>query len=923
MKFFLSCLLAIFLLGADVAVSAQPSANVPLPGQLPRWTSAGGVIFRCLFDRSSDALNSDTWPDYWTRKKGVDQGIPFPEHVSIAIVENSNPFSNYALRVDVDGGGAGAFTPKIPVRGGMSYTASVYVDAAQLVYDDVYLLLSFYGPESSNPLRTVVSESVRNTGGWRLLEIGPIVADMKGVESASIGLLVVPTTRQDFGAVVHFSNVELKESPSVTLTMPNKHHLFFDVKEIDLDCKLSGVDPEQGSISFSLEDAFGRVIAKRDIEMMIDNLPAGQFVVNPNDHWTVLYGQAVWRSLPVLSPGFYRIRIATPNAYIRRLRLPEGVFFRDPLLDAEPLTFAVLASGNFLPSGEFGWNLDGMNPDDIAEIRSLLAQSGVSRLKIPAWLPNDAAMRDRQTLNWLCDEFARQQIGLVGLLHPPPKEIRDKIKPGEINAGSVFSMAPSDWVPTLERTLQELSLIVKDWQLSTDTDRSFSTIPLFERQLAEIRKTFDKNHFGFGIGFAWNWEQEIPVRFEEVAEGAELPNEFVALTSEVPLSPNELGRYLDASAASGVRRWVSLQPLPIRTYELEDRIQDLVERMLVAKAHGAEAVFLSKPFDNRSGLFHIDGTPTELFLPWRTTASMISGKAFLGSVVLPNRSRNYNFEQTGGRAVMVVWNEKATVDKPVIESLFLSEDAEIVDLWGKRIRIEHDGRNQLVPVGPLPVFVVNLNADVVRLRQSFLVVKKTIPGYPNRKVPFPLKIRNLTQSPLAAQISIVSPNNDDWKVSPSIQSVQLDAGAEAEQRFELMLTDRANSGVQPFRFDVKTTGAEPLDFSVYDELTVGDPDLSMEFSTRLNRNGDLEIFQAFINNGETPRTYTCRLYIRGRESPSASITRQGYGRIESTYTIKKGRELLEQGVRHAMLLAQPIGGGQPIVYTIPLESPSP
>ena len=896
--------------------SAQP--KTPLPGQLPRWTSSGGIIYRCLFDRSSDASDRNGWPDDWTRKTGIDEGISFPEHISIAIAENDNPFSNYSLRVDVDGGAAGAFTPKIPIRPGMSYTASVYVDATGLVHNDVYLLFSFYGNANPNPLKTVVSESVRSTGGWRLLEIGPVIADMKGVEFASIGLLVVPTKRQDYGATVDFTNVELKESPTVSLTTLNRHHIFFDVKGIDIDCKLSGVDPAQKVIAFSLEDAFGRVIAKRELDMMIGDLPAGQFVVNPNDHWTVHYGHAGWRSLPILSPGFYRVRVSTPEEYVKNLRLPEGVFFHDPLLDTVPLTLVVMPQGNFVPRGEFGWNLDGFKPDEIADIRSLLRQAGISRLKLPVWLPNDAPPPERQLLNSLCDEFARQQVGLVGLLTPPPKDVQEKIKIGDVNAGAIYLLPPNDWVPTLDRTTRDLSLIVKDWQLTTDDDLSMASIPSFNQHLGVIRAAFDKNNFGFGIGFARSWEHELPVRFEEVPEGSRPPNEFVALRSAIPLSPNELRRYLEASAMSEVRRFVSLQPLAAGTYDLEDRACDLVERMVVARVYGADAVFLSRPFDDRSGVMKADATPGELFLPWRTTVSMISGKPFIGSVTLPNRSRNYNFVTGGNNAVMVVWNENATVDKPVVESLFLGEDTEIIDLWGKRIRAERDGRNQVIPVGPMPIFVTGLNADVVRLRQEFQFEKTNIPSFAKREIPFPLRLKNSTAYPLTARMSIVSPKPGDWIVSPPEQLLSLDNGAKGQTQFVLKLSELANTGVQPFRIDVKTTGVESLEFGVCADLTIGDPDLSMEFSSRLNRNGDLEVFQAFINNGDTPRTYRCRLYIRGCEYQTTTITKQGFGRVESVYTFQKGRELLDKGIREATAEAIPIDGGQPMVYSVRL-----
>ena len=63
---------------------------------------AGGLIFRCLFDKLSDAEDSDGWPDYWIRKEGIDNGILFPVHTVMGNAENPNPFSNYVLEFCID-----------------------------------------------------------------------------------------------------------------------------------------------------------------------------------------------------------------------------------------------------------------------------------------------------------------------------------------------------------------------------------------------------------------------------------------------------------------------------------------------------------------------------------------------------------------------------------------------------------------------------------------------------------------------------------------------------------------------------------------------------------------------------------------------------------------------------------------------------
>ncbi|MDR2706737.1 MAG: hypothetical protein LBC02_13230, partial [Planctomycetaceae bacterium] len=446
----------IFIL-TGMIYSAPPTPL--LPGQIVRQTPSGGLIFRCLFDRNSDAENGDGWPDYWTRKSGIDQGILFPEYLEISIVENNNNFGNNSLRMNVEGGGAAVFSPKIPIRSGMSYTVSAYADAVNFVHDDIFILLAFYGEKAGEPLQTIASEKIRNTNGWRRLEIGPIIAEAPGIQSVAIGLLVIPSGRQDYGARVDFTNIEIRESPSVSLSMPNENHLFFHPRNIDVGCRIQGIDPAQHAVSFVLEDPFGRVIAKRDIELMVGSKPASKFVVAENDKFSVFQGTAIWRGLPVLSPGFYRVRVSTPESFIKDIKLPDSVFFDDPLSDAEPLTFVVTPSGSFISGGDFGWNLDGWTLEEINHRLPLLAQTGISKLKIPVWFSNSNE-KQYKMLNELCDVLSRRRVHVVGLLHPVPEEIRSKIQFGPVNAASIFSLAPATWSDPLQPTLQNLALLV-------------------------------------------------------------------------------------------------------------------------------------------------------------------------------------------------------------------------------------------------------------------------------------------------------------------------------------------------------------------------------------------------------------------------------------------------------------------------------
>jgi hypothetical protein len=903
-------------------VYSAPSTPL-LPGQIARQTPSGGLIFRCLFDRSSDAENGDGWPDHWTRKSGIDQGILFPEYLDISIVENNNNFGNHSLRMNVEGGGAAVFSPKIPIRVGMSYIVSTYVDAVNFVHDDIFILLAFYGEKTNEPLQTIASEKIRNTNGWRRLEIGPIIADAVGIQSVAVGLLVIPSGRQDYGARVDFTNVEIRESPSVSLSMPNENHLFFHPRNIDVGCRIQGIDPAQHAVSFVLEDPFGRVIAKRDIELMVGSKPASQFVVAENDKFSVFQGTAIWRGLPILSPGFYRIRISTPEVFIKNLKLSDGVFFEDPLGDAEPLTFVVMSSGSFISDGNFGWNLDGWTLEEINHRLPLLTQSGISKLKIPAWFSSNNEKQHR-LLNELCDVLLRRRVQVVGLLHPIPDEIRTKIQFGPVNAASVFSLAPAIWSDPLQPTLHQLALLVKDWQWTSDDDLSITEIPGFAQHFEELRQSFDRNDLGFGVGFAWSWELPLPERFSTPNTAAILRsvNEFVALTSSAPLSSDDFSQYLTGTTESRIRRFVSLKPLSEQDYLLEDRINDLVRRMVLGKIN-TEALFLSRPMDDQTGVLRSNVTPSELFLPWRITATQISGRQFLGSVFLPNQSRNYNFDLGNGKAVMVVWNDRASSEKPIRETLYLGTEPEILDVWGKRFPPEQQGREQTIPVTPTPIFVTNIHSGIVRLRLGIQLGVKEIPSMINTKNPIPFSVKNDTEFPVAVQISPVSPRPGHWIIDPPAQILALDVGATGNGMFNLSLTARANTGQRPIRINVKTQGPDPQEFSVYDEIQIGSRDVYMKFSSQLNQDGDIEVTQTFVNDTENVYTYSCQLIVPDRPMRETTV-RSGMGRMEHVYLVRRGRELIASGVTEMTVRARPVGTaqpiGQPMVYTIPLLS---
>jgi hypothetical protein len=809
----------------------------------------------------------------------------------------------------------------------MSYTVSAFVDTDSLVSDEVSILAVFYGDDAARPIRTVESRKIRNTNGWQRLVIGPLPADMPNVKSIAVGLLVLPTARQDFGAKVNFTNVEIRESPSVSLEMANDNHLFFTTRDLSVRCQFRGLDPAQHSVSFILEDHTGRIIRQNTAEMMIGNYPAARFVMPTKNAPDVIHGTAQWQNLPLRSPGFYRIRVATPETYIQSLRLPADELFDDPLSQIEPLTFAVMSPDSFHPGGEFGWSLDGWTHEEITKALPTLTQSGLSHVKLPVWLDPNAPPQQRDVLLGLCNTFSEKQVHVIGLLSPVPEAITSKISLRQVNASSILGTDVRLWGDSLQPTLRALSLLIRDWQWASDTDQSLidlffepdgRMLPAGINRLQACRKLFDQDQFGMEIGITWNWYQDVP------NSDFPIPNFFLNFALDASVTPEEAATTLAGMSAAPFRRSVSVAPLPAAEYSLETRIINLIQSLVLLKATGAETISLMAPKDEQIGILRSDGTPEELYLSWRTTATLLSGSRFLGSLTLPNRSQNYCFELSGGRCVMVIWNGWATSDNPVFETLYLGKEPEIIDVWGRQVIPEQLDTLQAIPVTPMPLFVTGLNLDVARFRLSLQTHVKTISAIPNRKHTIAFSYRNDSNLPASFQIMPQGPRAENWTIAPPSQTANLEPGLVGAGSFDLTLLPRADTGRQLFQYNVRMTGAETTEFAVYDERMIGNPDVFMEFTSRLNEEGNIEVVQVFINNSDKVYTYNCRLTVQDRPVEKSRIFRQGFGRMEHIYIIKRGQALIDAGVTKMTLRAEPENDamsvlGEPMVYTIPLE----
>ena len=123
-------------------------------------------LFHCDFTESSDR-DFDGWPDHWSRQ----QGPGFPHFIKIFISPEPTPAGGRCLRIEMDGGAAGAYTPPLAIAPSYDFVVEGLVNTEGLQQDRAYLSLTLLD-ERSRPLETLASEKIGRGPGCAQCGLG-------------------------------------------------------------------------------------------------------------------------------------------------------------------------------------------------------------------------------------------------------------------------------------------------------------------------------------------------------------------------------------------------------------------------------------------------------------------------------------------------------------------------------------------------------------------------------------------------------------------------------------------------------------------------------------------------------------------------------------------------------------------------------
>jgi hypothetical protein len=878
-------------------------------------------VFRCTFDESWDE-NFDLWPDRWVRQTGTE----FPHYVDMQIKDDDDlkASGGRCLEIDLNGASAAVSSPPIRVISRFSYLLMTKVRLADVAHSDVTLTVDFFNA-AGKLLQSQHGEVSSHGDGWHQIKITSIDPKEPSIDRAVISLVVRRGSKGDLKGKVALGDVWLARLPRISVSTNRPYNVYDDPKDVVVNCDLSGIRERDPEIRFQLMDASSKELhggsVHLDGRLIVEDTKKASDIVDGIGNTPAGYeGSTQWRPT-IPGYGFYSVNVKMLSSDA------SGKHSEDEReMDSRVIWLAVVPKLAMPTQGDFGWSLpDGDHPLSFQELTQLLPMVGVNWLKVPAWYNASDTARGDDIIRFV-EMLGASNIEVVGVIDRPPAGSELAQRMGhDMSIADLLTMDPAVWVPSLDPIMSRVSMRLRWWQLGQDNDTSLVGFPNLNQRISEFRQRL----FRFGqevkLGLSWAWDNGKHATGDAAWE-------FEQLVPDPTLSAGKFEEFVSHPPQDGAQHWVTIEPPPrpddasqITPADLEARAAKFVRKIISAKEHGADGIFISKPFDDRIGLMRSNGMPAELLLPWRAAASMLSGTKFLGSIQLPNNSENRIFVRPDGQAVMVVWNEK-----PIQEILYLGKDVHVVDLWGRTTEPEMQDNHQVIEVGPLPTFVSGLSEPIARWRMALRFDQDHIDSIFEKPQKNKIDFQNCFGQGVGGTISIVAPQTgtaqrdtdkdavkthgletDPWSIEPPHGSFSLAAGENFHFPFEIRLKN-AIFGKQPMRIDFDVSADEQYKFSVYSAVWVGAGDVTIDVKTHLDKEGTLVVKQIMTNKSDRLVDFKCNLFAKGFRPQRAQVYRLGPTPDRKVYRYPNGADLLGKTL---LLEAEEIGGLRVFKYS--------
>ncbi|MCA9039528.1 MAG: hypothetical protein KDA65_04195 [Planctomycetaceae bacterium] len=880
------------------AVAASSTTTTIIEEQIDPFVGAEEILHFSFEEDDSRPYDGDkdldNMPDDWNRRKGTN----FPQYVDCGIdrgvgkiPEGTTPttISPQSFRIDLNGGDFACYSPfnkASRINPLYSYVFEGWIRTEELKNSAAIISINLVNSKRQAVQRYLSDPITGTWNDWQKIQIAPILP-REDVSFVFIGLHVVNHRTKDIHGKVWFDSLRLGKKPR--LSSNNDFYSHFkdfqrgEMQKINVKFKISGLNYDHNNtLHLTLRDSSDEIQQQEvfQLERPADTNIDPDSYIKPID-WTL--------DSKNMEIGFYQIEavLKRDNYPIARqytsFAMMELIQYKDP---------------DFALKGEFGWSIHSELPSKVLnDLGSISGQAGINWMKYPVWKRSFES--DQQPVATLFKDISSKGITPVGVLQSPPPELRELFKLDWSGVREVFNMSRKTWARSLEPIIAHFSSTVQYWQLGGDEDLSFVGEKGLGETITSVKKHFDVVGRNTKIGVRWTWDSDLPQNVIPSSAFLTIKNEDTQNDDELKTKPKKkvsadkllYDRLIEAHAKdNNIPLWVLIKPLDT-SHPKEVRGSDLVKRMVAAKRGGADQIYAMNIFSPDYGLMMKSGSPTLLFLPWRTTALALRNSKPIGSFELINHSTNYLFEKED-EVVMVAWNEEGEVE----EQLFLGDQdkIKIYNVWGQQLRlgkdfqIDQDSKQHILKIGNAPLIIRNCLPGVTKMRMMVRYEKGKVPSQSGRHSDA-LLMENTFSQGINVTYKIALPSRD-WQIDPDTKTFSLAVGEKKRLPFNLHLPTNVSMGVHNTAIELKIQADTlPYIISVKRPYQVGLGDVEIEVVDFRTPENILIIKQIIRNNSVADEllNFNCDLYVPGQRRKQTRVVKLGVGSSDTkTYHLQ-------------------------------------
>jgi hypothetical protein len=848
-----------------------------LPGDSPRCVPAGAFEVVRRFDFDERPLgNYEETPLNWVRLDG--DGLP--RYCTARLDDGDGRLAPPSFRFDLQGGSIAYqyVGDDLPLTPGAEHLVVAYARAVGLRQARAFLQIALLdqagkpipgsdrisnlvasttSPTDYDPAH--VSGSTQSAEPWQRIEVA-VPARFPDAASVRLTLWVLqayawresaevdPIVRQDIGAQVWFDDVTLYRFPHVALRLSTSAAIVRTGTPASFVIEVHNPTAAALHFELSITDASGQII-----HTVRGTVPdrAGPPLESP---------------VPPLEPGTYTAQLRLCN---------EAESFGN-----SSLRFAII---NELPaaassSTDFGIDLGQLQDGDSNGLVALVRELGCGAVKLGLPLPDDGrADADVESARDLVHKLLAGGIDPAGVILPPQ------------SANSRMGNTAQSALMTPKRTallaplLFPLGNAVTFWQIGDERTELAAGSTWDAAALNDLRRdirrlvaapqlVLPQSLFNTGDDAAGQAAGAPHLR-----NTSDVVSVYIAAHAPTRALPAQLAQLNSTNAI-----WLMLQT--DRALPVEARIAELARRLTLAKAAGAERIFLPAPLacDADTACWY----PTEGYVALRTLFRFLAGKH--AAAVVPTADKDalaVLFAGDDNSACVVAWSWRDPPGPPL--ALCGGQQAEVWDVWGRRQTCA-TGERVAVPLGATPVIVAQVDAAAAALQASLAIDPDFIAADDRDARPV-LKLSNPFADEMAGTIRLRVPPY--WRASHSEMSFQLSSGQTLEQPLDLEIPPRETAGEKLLGIELEVSAPLLKRLSLSLPLRLGLSNVSFDAAAWWEGN-DLIVEQVVRNCGSTPLDLECSCQAPGRPQLDGAILGIAPGSSQSqSFAIPDARDL--------------------------------